>query len=216
MEPPRRRPAQRHPDFEDDPIIALDFEDTIPVSGWQSCEPPQRRAALDMIAAGARAGFRAARCRADPRAELEIAEELADLNIPFVFATAMAATGCRRRSRTGRRLPKPCPTMRCWPCSKTGRAGGLRSAHADLRQSDIDAPKKVAGPASRCSRADRGVMHPGILGQLSGIVSAPAIDGGDDSFSAFSLASVGSWSAGCRWPPQAATPVRALMPAVEA
>ncbi len=93
---------------EDDPIIALDFEDTILGFGVASVRTAANvAAALDMIAARA-PDFALLDVGLIREQSFEIAEKLADLNIPFAFATGYGRDRVPTAFADRPRLPKPC------------------------------------------------------------------------------------------------------------
>jgi CheY-like chemotaxis protein len=95
---------------EDDPIIALDFEDTILGFGVTTVRTAGNvAAALDMIAARA-PDFALLDVGLIREQSFEIAEKLAALNIPFAFATGYGADRVPAAFADRPRLPKPCST----------------------------------------------------------------------------------------------------------
>jgi CheY-like chemotaxis protein len=96
---------------EDDPIIALDFEDTILGLGVQIVRTAGSVArALTMIADRA-PDFALLDVGLVREKSFAIAERLAELNIPFVFVTGYAAEAVVPAEFADRpRLPKPCTT----------------------------------------------------------------------------------------------------------
>jgi DNA-binding NtrC family response regulator len=96
---------------EDDPIIALDFEDTILGFGVKSVRTAANVAkALDMIAERA-PDFALLDVGLVREKSFAVAERLDALKIPFVFVTGYGAVGAFPAALSGRpRLPKPCPT----------------------------------------------------------------------------------------------------------
>jgi CheY-like chemotaxis protein len=99
---------------EDDPIIALDFEDTILGFGVKTVRTAGSVAkALKMIADRA-PDFALLDVGLVREKSFAIAERLDVLKIPFVFVTDMAAmSGFRQRLRTSRGCPSPIRPMRC-------------------------------------------------------------------------------------------------------
>ena len=96
---------------EDDPIIALDFEDTIVGLGVSSVRTAGSVArALSMIADRA-PDFALLDVGLVREKSFAIAERLAELNIPFAFVTGYAADVVVPAAFADRpRLPKPCTT----------------------------------------------------------------------------------------------------------
>jgi CheY-like chemotaxis protein len=95
---------------EDDPIIALDLEDTILGFGVASVRSAGNVAvALDMIAARA-PDFALLDVGLTDEQSFEIAEKLADLKIPFAFVTGYGADRVPAAFADRPRLPKPCST----------------------------------------------------------------------------------------------------------
>ena len=96
---------------EDDPIIALDFEDTILGFGVKTVRTAGSVAkALEMIADRA-PDFALLDVGLVREKSFAVAERLEALKIPFAFVTGYGATArFRRRSRASRRLPKPYST----------------------------------------------------------------------------------------------------------
>jgi DNA-binding NtrC family response regulator len=96
---------------EDDPIIALDFEDTILGFGVKRVRTAASVArALEMIADHA-PDFALLDVGLVQEKSFAIAERLDALKIPFVFVTGYGAVGAFPAALSGRpRLPKPCPT----------------------------------------------------------------------------------------------------------
>ncbi|MGA7807502.1 response regulator [Bradyrhizobium sp.] len=95
---------------EDDPIIALDFEDTILGFGVQGVRTAGNVAmALDMIAARA-PDFALLDVGLVREKSYAIAERLNALKIPFVFVTGYGADRVPPAFADRPRLPKPCPT----------------------------------------------------------------------------------------------------------
>jgi CheY-like chemotaxis protein len=95
---------------EDDPIIALDFEDTILGFGVQGVRTAGSVAmALDMIAARA-PDFALLDVGLVREKSYAIAERLAALKIPFVFVTGYGADRVPPAFADRPRLPKPCRT----------------------------------------------------------------------------------------------------------
>jgi CheY-like chemotaxis protein len=96
---------------EDDPIIALDFEDRILGFGVASVRTSSSVArALDMIAERA-PDFALLDVGLNRENSFAIAERLDALKIPFVFVTGYGADAGIPAAFTGKpRLPKPCST----------------------------------------------------------------------------------------------------------
>ena len=96
---------------EDDPIIALDFEDTILGFGVKSVRTAASVArALEMIADRA-PDFALLDVGLVREKSFAIAERLDTLKIPFVFVTGYGAiAGLPAALSTKPTLPKPCPT----------------------------------------------------------------------------------------------------------
>ena len=96
---------------EDDPIIALDFEDTILGLGVSQVRTAGNVArALEMIAERA-PNFALLDVGLISEKSFAIAERLEALQIPFVFVTGYGAdVGLPAAFARQPRLPKPCPT----------------------------------------------------------------------------------------------------------
>jgi DNA-binding response OmpR family regulator len=95
---------------EDDPIIALDYEDTILGFGVTRVRTAGNvAAALEMIAARA-PDFALLDVGLIREHSFEIAEKLAALNVPFAFATGYGADRVPSSFADRPRLPKPCST----------------------------------------------------------------------------------------------------------
>src|ERR1700709_1408246 len=96
---------------EDDPIIALDFEDTILGFGVATIRTAGNVArALELIAERA-PDFALLDVGLVREQSFAIAERLDALKIPFVFVTGYGAVGAFPPALAGRpTLPKPCPT----------------------------------------------------------------------------------------------------------
>ena len=96
---------------EDDPIIALDFEDTVLGFGVKTVRTaPSVAKALDMIA-DRPPDFALLDVSLIREKSFAVAERLEALEIPFAFVTGYGAdTGCRRRFAARPRLPKPYST----------------------------------------------------------------------------------------------------------
>jgi CheY-like chemotaxis protein len=93
---------------EDDPIIALDFEDTILGFGVKTVRTAGNVAmALEMIDARAPA-FALLDVGLVREQSFEIAEKLVELDIPFAFATGYGADRVPPAFADRPRLPKPC------------------------------------------------------------------------------------------------------------
>jgi CheY-like chemotaxis protein len=107
---------------EDDPIIALDFEDTILGFGVKTVRTAGNVAkALDMIAARA-PDFALLDVGLVREHSFAIAERLSELNIPFAFATGYGADRVPQVFADRPRLPKPCSSD-ALRAVLTGRAG---------------------------------------------------------------------------------------------
>ena len=96
---------------EDDPIIALDFEDTILSLGVKQVRTARSVAkALDLIADRA-PDFALLDVSLIRENSFAVAERLGALQIPFVFVTGYGAdVGLPPAFACQPRLPKPCPT----------------------------------------------------------------------------------------------------------
>ena len=96
---------------EDDPIIALDFEDRILGFGVTTVRTASNVAlALDMIAARA-PDFALLEVSLIRENSFAIAERLEALKIPYVFVTGYSADATIPAAFMGKaRLPKPCPS----------------------------------------------------------------------------------------------------------
>jgi CheY-like chemotaxis protein len=93
---------------EDDPIIALDFEDTILGFGVKTIRTAGNVAmALDMIADRV-PDFALLDVGLVREQSFEVAEKLAELNVPFAFATGYGADRVPPAFADRPRLPKPC------------------------------------------------------------------------------------------------------------
>jgi CheY-like chemotaxis protein len=93
---------------EDDPIIALDFEDTILGFGVKTVRTAGNVAmALDMIAERV-PDFALLDVGLVREQSFAIAEKLAELNIPFAFVTGYGADRVPPAFAERPRLPKPC------------------------------------------------------------------------------------------------------------
>jgi CheY-like chemotaxis protein len=107
--------SDRMPDdvlvVEDDPIIALDFEDRILGLGVGRVRTAGSVArALDMIA-GRAPDFALLDIELMREKSFAVAERLQALQIPFAFVTGYGADVCLPSAFAHRsRLPKPCPT----------------------------------------------------------------------------------------------------------
>ena len=98
---------------EDDPIIALDFEDTILGFGVKTVRSAaQRRAGRSQMIADRAPEFALLDVGLVREKSFAIAERLEALKIPFAFVTGYGADGrrFRRHSPHKPRLPKPCST----------------------------------------------------------------------------------------------------------
>jgi len=108
---------------EDDPIIALDFEDMILGFGVTSVRTAANVAtALDMIAARA-PDFALLDVGLIHEQSFEIAEKLADRDIPFAFATGYGAGRVPAAFADRPRLPKPCSSEALLAVLKTRPRG---------------------------------------------------------------------------------------------
>jgi CheY-like chemotaxis protein len=95
---------------EDDPIIALDFEDTISGFGVAAVRTAGNVArALSMIEQR-RPDFALLDVALAREKSFELAERLAALNIPFVFVTGYGGDRVVAAFADRPRLPKPCPS----------------------------------------------------------------------------------------------------------
>ena len=95
---------------EDDPIIALDFEDTISRFGIAAVRTAGNVArALSMIEAR-RPDFALLDVALAGEKSFEVAEKLAALSIPFVFVTGYGSDRVVAAFADRPRLPKPCPS----------------------------------------------------------------------------------------------------------
>jgi DNA-binding NtrC family response regulator len=108
---------------EDDPIIALDFEDTILGFGVKTLRTAGNVAmALDMIAVRV-PEFALLDVGLVREQSFEIAEKLSELNIPFAFVTGYGADRVPPSFADRPRLPKPCSSEALLNVLKT-RPGG--------------------------------------------------------------------------------------------
>jgi CheY-like chemotaxis protein len=95
---------------EDDPIIALDFEDTISGFGVAAVRTAGNVArALSMIEQR-RPDFALLDVALAREKSFEVAERLAALDIPFVFVTGYGGDRVVAAFADRPRLPKPCPS----------------------------------------------------------------------------------------------------------
>lgn len=109
---------------EDDPIIALDFEETILGFGVKTVRTAGNVAmALDMIAERV-PEFALLDVGLVREHSFEVAEKLRELNIPFAFATGYSADRVPPAFADRPRLPKPCPTEALLNVLKTRPGGG--------------------------------------------------------------------------------------------
>ena len=110
---------------EDDPIIALDFEDTIIGLGVKTVRTAASVArALKMIDDRA-PDFALLDVGLVREKSFAIAERLAELNIPFAFVTGYAAEVVVPAEFSDRpRLPKPCSTEALEALLRRDRGGG--------------------------------------------------------------------------------------------
>ena len=111
MEPadPARMPADVLI-VEDDPIIALDFEDTVLSLGVKTVRSAASvAAALDLIAARA-PDFALLDVGLAREKSFDVAEKLEALKIPFAFVTGYGADKVPQAFADRPRLPKPCST----------------------------------------------------------------------------------------------------------
>jgi DNA-binding NtrC family response regulator len=110
---------------EDDPIIALDFEDTIMGLGVKAVRTAASVArALKMIDDRA-PDFALLDVGLVREKSFAIAERLAELNIPFAFVTGYAAEVVVPAEFSDRpRLPKPCSTEALEALLRRDRGGG--------------------------------------------------------------------------------------------
>ena len=108
---------------EDDPIIALDFEDTILGFGVATIRTAGNVArALELIAERA-PDFALLDVGLVREQSFAIAEKLASLNIPFAFVTGYGADKVPAAFADRRRLPKPCSSD-ALRAAVTARSGG--------------------------------------------------------------------------------------------
>jgi DNA-binding NtrC family response regulator len=109
---------------EDDPIIALDFEDTILGFGVKTVRTAGNVAtALDMIADRV-PEFALLDVGLVREQSFEIAERLAGLDIPFAFATGYGADRVPPEFADRPRLPKPCSSEALLNVLRTRSGGG--------------------------------------------------------------------------------------------
>jgi CheY-like chemotaxis protein len=109
---------------EDDPIIALDFEDTILGFGVKAVRTAGSVAtALDMIADRA-PDFALLDVGLVREHSFEVAEKLAELNIPFAFATGYGPDRVPPVFADRPRLPKPCSSEALLNVLKTRPGSG--------------------------------------------------------------------------------------------
>lgn len=112
---------------EDDPIIALDFEDTILGLGVKAVRIAANvKRALEMIADRA-PDFALLDVGLVSEKSFAIAERLDALKVPFVFVTGYSAEmGLPPAFADKPRLPKPCPTDALGAALKRGADGAAR------------------------------------------------------------------------------------------
>jgi CheY-like chemotaxis protein len=126
---------------EDDPIIALDFEDTILGLGVKTVRTAASVAkALQMIADRA-PDFALLDVGLVREKSFAIAERLDTLNIPFVFVTGYAAeVGVPAAFSDRRRLPKPCSAEALEAELKRHVDAVKGAGQADGRRSPVSRP----------------------------------------------------------------------------
>ena len=109
---------------EDDPIIALDFEDTILGFGVKIVRTAGNVAmALDLIAERV-PDFALLDVGLVREQSFEIAEKLTELKIPFAFATGYGADRVPAAFADRPRLPKPCSSEALLKVLMTRSGGG--------------------------------------------------------------------------------------------
>jgi CheY-like chemotaxis protein len=110
---------------EDDPIIALDFEDTILGLGVKTVRTAASVATALRLIADRAPQFALLDVGLVREKSFAIAEQLEVLKIPFVFVTGYDASISIPAPFTGRpRLPKPCSTEALEEVLRSGGAGG--------------------------------------------------------------------------------------------
>jgi len=126
---------------EDDPIIALDFEDTILALGVKTVRTAASVArALKMIADRA-PDFALLDVGLVREKSFAIAERLGALNIPFVFVTGYAAeVGVPAAFSHRTRLPKPCSAEALEAVLKRHVGAAKGAGQTDDRRSPVSRP----------------------------------------------------------------------------
>ena len=110
---------------EDDPIIALDFEDTILGLGVKTVRTAASVAKALMMIADRAPDFALLDVGLVREKSFAIAERLDALKIPFVFVTGYAAdVGVPEPFLNRPRLPKPCSTEALEAVLRRGGSGG--------------------------------------------------------------------------------------------
>lgn len=95
---------------EDDPIIALDFEDTISGFGIAAVRTAGNVARALLMIEDRRPDFALLDVGLAREKSFEVAERLAALEIPFVFVTGYGGDRVVAAFADRPRLPKPCPS----------------------------------------------------------------------------------------------------------
>lgn len=99
---------------EDDPIIALDFEDTVLGFGVRTVRTAANVAKALAMIADRPPDFALLDVSLIREKSFAVAERLEALKIPFAFVTATVPTRyCRRHSRRSRGYPSPIRPTRC-------------------------------------------------------------------------------------------------------
>jgi DNA-binding NtrC family response regulator len=110
---------------EDDPIIALDFEDTILALGVKTVRTAANVATALRLIADRAPQFALLDVDLIREKSFAIAERLEALKIPFVFVTGYdAGAGIPETFANRPRLPKPCSTEALEEALRRGAAGG--------------------------------------------------------------------------------------------
>jgi DNA-binding NarL/FixJ family response regulator len=121
---------------EDDPIIALDFEDTILALGVKTVRTAANVATALRLIADRPPQFALLDVGLVREKSFAIAERLDALKIPFVFVTGYdAAAGIPAPFSDRPRLPKPCSTEALEEALRQGASGGVSNFGKDPAES---------------------------------------------------------------------------------